>query len=89
MKKIILFFSLIFCFSIDIFGQINMQDSSVQVVGYWNKNETQSYTITDEKYKVQNGDTTAREFYKFDVDITIIDSTADSYTIEGSTRILM
>lgn len=82
MKKTILFLSLILCFSIDIVGQINMQDSSVQVVGYWNKNEMQSYTITDEKYKVQNGDTTAREFYKYDVDITIIDSTANSYTIE-------
>jgi len=59
-----------------------MPDSSVQVIGYWNKNETQSYTITNEKYKIQNGDTIERGTCKYDVDITILDSTANSYTIE-------
>jgi hypothetical protein len=63
------------------FGQIQLSDSTVQVIGYWNKNERQSYTITQEKYKVQEGDTTAEEFLKYAVDITVVDSTAGSYTI--------
>jgi len=59
-----------------------MADSTFQVIGYWDNNEKQSYTITNEKYKIINSDTTSREFLKYDVDITIIDSTANSYTIE-------
>ncbi len=69
-------------FMINIYGQINMSDSTVQVIGYWDKNEKQSYTVTNEKYKIIGSDTTAREFSKYEVDITIIDSTANSYTIE-------
>lgn len=63
------------------FGQIQLSDSTVQVIGYWDKNEQQSYSITQEKYKVFQGDTTAREFLKYAVDITVADATADSYTI--------
>lgn len=63
-------------------GQINMNDSSVQVIGYWDKNEKQSYIVTNQSYKVKNSDTSSRESYKYAVDITIVDSTADSYTID-------
>ena len=65
-----------------IYSEINMVDSTVQVIGYWDNNEKQSYTITNEKYKIIDSDTASREFLKYDVDITIIDSTANSYTIE-------
>ena len=64
------------------FGQINMADSTVQVVGYWDKNEKQSYLITLEKLKILNEDTTSREFWRYEVDITVVDSTSDSYTID-------
>ena len=64
------------------FAQINMADSTVQVIGYWNNNENQTYAISSEKYKIINSDTTSREFLRYHVDITIVDSTADSYTIE-------
>lgn len=63
-------------------AQINLNDSTVQAIGYWDKNEKQSYNITYEKYKVKDADTTSREFYKYTVDITIVDSTANSYTID-------
>jgi hypothetical protein len=63
-------------------AQINMADSTVQVIGFWNKNEKQSYAVSLEKYKVKGTDTTDYEFFKYDVDITVLDSTADSYTIE-------
>jgi hypothetical protein len=66
----------------NISAQINMADSTVQVVGYWSINDTQSYDITYEKYKIKEGDTTSREFIKYEVDITIKDSTANSYIID-------
>lgn len=65
-----------------IFGQINMVDSTVQTIGYWNKNETQSYVITIDKYKINHLDTTSHETFKYDVDILVKDSTADSYILE-------
>jgi len=64
------------------YGQINMSDSTVQVIGYWDKNEKQSYIVTQDKYKVKDSDTTSREFYSYALDITIVDSTANSYTID-------
>lgn len=59
-----------------------MTDSTAQVIGYWDKNEKQSYIVTQEKYKIKDSDTTSRDFYKYAVDITIVDSTANSYTID-------
>ncbi len=54
----------------------------MQVIGYWDLNEKQTYEVTKEKYRVQHADTTQRELVKYEVDITIVDSTASSYTIE-------
>lgn len=68
--------------STNLLGQINREDSTMQVVGYWDKNEKQTYEISYLKYKIQNEDTLSREYIKYDVDITIKDSTATSYTIE-------
>lgn len=81
MKKLLLF--VFFLANVAVcMGQINMEDSTVQVVGYWDRNEKQSYTVSHEEYKVSKGDTTSRVLYTYDVDITIIDSTAKSYTIQ-------
>lgn len=63
-------------------AQINLEDSTVQVIGFWDRNEKQSYSVSHEKYKVNGSDTAARELMKYDVEITIKDSTANSYTIE-------
>lgn len=65
-----------------IYGQINTVDSTVQTIGYWSKNEKQSYVITIDKYKLNKSDTTSHDRYKFNVDIVVKDSTADSYTLE-------
>lgn len=81
MKKSLLVGILLFSFT-NIFGQINKADSTVGIVGYWNLNEKQSYTIFKEKYKIKDADTTYTGQFKYTVDLTIIDSTADSYTIE-------
>jgi len=81
MKQLIvtLFISII---ATNLPAQINMNDSTVQVIGYWDKNEKQSYSVTHESYRVKGADTTSRDFWKYGVDITITDSTADSYTID-------
>lgn len=63
-------------------GQINMEDSTVQVIGYWDNKEKQTYSVSLEKYKVKDNDTTSRELMTYEVDITIRDSSANLYTIE-------
>jgi hypothetical protein len=64
------------------FGQINMADSTAQSIGYWDLNEKQLYTITSEKTRTKGLDTTSHELISYEVEITIKDSTATSYTIE-------
>lgn len=73
------------CLTVPVFSfaQINLQDSTIQVIGYWNLKEKQSYAVTYEKFKISDSkDTTDREKITYDVDITILDSTDKSYTIE-------
>ena len=72
----------LFLFSSTLFGQISVKDSTVQVIGYWAKQETQSYNISYNKFKIKSKDTISRELMNYEVDIKIIDSTANSYTIE-------
>lgn len=64
------------------FAQINMADSTVQVIGYWDKGETQTYTITEYKYNIKENDTMLMSTVSFDVDITVTDSTASTYLME-------
>lgn len=80
--KNILVFGAIFLLTSNLFSQINTKDSTVQVVGYWSKQDTQSYDVSFEKYKIQNNDTISRELMKYEVDIKITDSTENSYIIE-------
>lgn len=75
-------FGTIFLISSTFFGQISVKDSTVQVIGYWSQQETQSYDVSYEKYKIKSNDTISRELVKYEVDIKIIDSTENSYTIE-------
>lgn len=63
-------------------AQIFMSDSTVQVVGYWNIGDSQSFDLSLEKYKVRGTDTTSRETITYQVDITVKDSTEHTYTIE-------
>lgn len=68
--------------NISSFAQINMSDSTVQTIAYWNKLDTQLYKITNEKYTIKSGDTISRELLSYNVTITIKDSTSDSYIVE-------
>lgn len=80
--KHLLLLLFIYTMTTNLQAQINMNDSTVQVIGYWDKNEKQSYIVTHESYRLKGTDTTTRDFTKYGVDITITDSTADSYTID-------
>ncbi len=68
--------------SISLFAQINKEDSSVQTIAYWDLGEKQEYFVTYKKEKVKDNDTILLNSSKYDVDIMVIDSTANSYTIE-------
>lgn len=82
MKKILLLLN-VFIFSIPVFSQINSADSTVQVIGYWNKNEKQSYIVTENSFQVKNStDTINRQLYTYNVDVEITDSTENSYVIK-------
>lgn len=63
-------------------AQIIPADSSVQVIGYWAKNDMQTYNVVSKKYKVKDGDTIDVETTKYQVDVKVLDSTKSSYTIE-------
>ncbi len=81
MKKIIsLFIGFLVIFS--SYAQIDMKDSTVQIVAYWEKGEKMSYVLTKSKYKINNTDSVLTQQIKYDVDVTIVDSTAKSYICE-------
>lgn len=64
------------------FGQINMADSTVQVITYWDKGEKQNYTVTLDKMHIVGADTTSRDITSYDVEVTVLKQTDQSYTIE-------
>ena len=81
MRKVLLL-SIILILSFKVKGQINVKDSTVQVIGYWDLNEKQSFKASYEKYKIKESDTTFSIKSTYEVDITIKDSTSNSYEIE-------
>ncbi len=64
------------------FAQINMEDSTVQAITYWNKGEKQNYSITERQIKLKGADTSSIEVLTYEVEIAVTDSTEKSYTIE-------
>lgn len=64
------------------FGQINMADSTVQVITYWETGEKQDYVVSVEKINLKDADTTSREMTTYDVEVTVLNSSKDSYTIQ-------
>ncbi len=63
-------------------SQINTSDSTVQVVGYWDMNESLTYLVFNESVRTEGSDTISYEFTRYEVDVTIVDSTANSYTVK-------
>jgi len=81
MKKTTLFLTSLVTVAITS-AQINLKDSTVQTIGYWDKKEKQTYSIVTDKFKVKANDTISRARLTYDVEITVIDSTDKSYTLQ-------
>ena len=78
----LLVIGIVFLLSVNMYGQINEKDSTVQVVAYWSKLDQQSYNVSYEKIKIKSSDTISKELMKYEVDVKIIDATENSYTTE-------
>lgn len=82
MKKLLALIGLAILANVTLLGQINEADNSVQVISYWDLNEEHTYHVTIEKNKVKKGDTTVTMNISYDVQVKVIDSTANGYLVE-------
>lgn len=64
------------------FAQINMEDSTAQVVAYWSIGDKQEYSISLQKTKLEGADTVENTLTTYDVVITVVDSASSYYLIE-------
>ncbi|MBK7427826.1 MAG: hypothetical protein IPI60_12750 [Saprospiraceae bacterium] len=76
---------LIFCAKIG-FGQINSADSSVQVYTLWNLNESNTYEVTFQQLTYRKEDTLSNLTLSYDIDITVMDSSENSYTVRWQNK---
>lgn len=63
-------------------AQINLEDSTVQVVTYWGLNESYNYEIVQKSTTYSDGGISKTDSTKMRVNISVIDSTENSYTIK-------
>ena len=57
-------FACIFILSFSAQAQINLNDSTVKAIAYWEKGEKQSYAVVSESYKIINEDTTNHQIIR-------------------------
>lgn len=67
---------------ITTFAQINLADSTVQVITYWEEGEKQNYVVSVEKIKLKDSNTTSSEMTTYDVEVTVLNSDKESYTVQ-------
>src|SRR5690554_530595 len=80
--KNLLLTTLLLLIGLSSFAQIHMADSTVQVIAYWKKGETQNYLIRYHKLEISGNDTTRNVSSTCEVEINVLDSTENSYTTE-------
>lgn len=77
------FFTLALCFiSLHAFSQIQLADSTVQVVTYFDKGDKEFYNVEFNRIKIKDGDTLSNNKISYNVEINVIDETENSYTME-------
>jgi len=81
MKKTSLLFLLTLFFG-QLSAQIDMQDSTVQVISYWKMGEVQKYHISESEIVVTEKDTLSTIENSYDVKIEVTDSTSFGYILE-------
>ncbi|MCA4808662.1 hypothetical protein OBK20_01330 [Empedobacter falsenii] len=84
MKQIYLLF--IVLISTLTFGQYNADEVTVDVVPYWNKGDVFEYEIIESTYEYNKFDTISKKQSKYDLKLSIIDSTNKSYTLKWETK---
>ena len=61
------------------------QDSVLNVIAYFCKNDTMCYQYQDYEAKVENNDTIVDHYIKSDIQLVVVDSTSKGYLIEYNT----
>lgn len=72
----------LFCTASLLKAQINLEDSTVQVVTYWGLNESYNYEIVQKSTTYSDGNISKIDSTKMRVNISVIDSTENSYTMK-------
>lgn len=80
MKKILLVTFLILN-GIAVYSQINMADSTVQVVTWWDIGNKANYSVHIENIRINDSDTTSHKIVTYDVAVTVMNMTDDSYEV--------
>ena len=83
MKTKAILSSLLVCIVTTLPAQINLNDSTAQVVAYWSKGDSYDYLYDYYKYNIQGKDTISWERTISKINITVIDSTENSYTLQA------
>ena len=63
------------------YGQINIQDSTAKVLSYWYLGDQYDYEVSMQKLQISEADTLSNETFTYDVNVSVIDSTENSYTV--------
>ena len=64
------------------------QDSVVNVIAYFCKNDTMCYQYQDYEAKVENNDTIVDHYIKSDIQLVVVDSTSKGYLIDAKRLML-
>ncbi|WP_339865619.1 hypothetical protein [uncultured Algoriphagus sp.] len=68
------------------YSQINMEDSTVRTIAYWDLKETNSYQITLASFEIIGTDTSKWNEIAYVVDMEVLDSTENSYEVSWTYR---
>ena len=83
MKKHILLTLISLVFTIKkVQSQIDFKNSTVGAISYWNKGEKYNYELDINKFSVKNTDTIVTEHINFDVEVSVLNSSKNSYTMQ-------
>lgn len=70
------------CWTMMLSAQIDMSDSTAQIIAYWQEGDSVVYQGQYLKVVTDAGDTTERKSYTYDLSIKIVDSTGIGYVTE-------
>lgn len=81
MKTKLTFLSILFSILSTVNAQINIADSTVQIISYWDLNESHVYEITQITNSKEDDNTAKIDSISMKAKVTVTDSTATSYIV--------